>query len=210
MGEFFDDYYPDDNFPVMRVTNQTQIFDYAARDIMKNIKNHIVANYVTFVQRFVNVFMNKKETLANLPTVAERRAFNNHLKRIKTAMLDRDFDNPILAPFNGLLGHILPVDVLHPDNVIYDLKRNPMAYFERMLKIMRYVESREEGLNQILPQRTTIIPAYICIDTAVLVDLLEVPREMGMTKTQVRRNRVANKQGLWGGHFKTDIGTYAS
>lgn len=188
----------------MHIHRQAQILDYAARDMLKNIENHIKANYVTFIQRFVNVFMNKRETLANLHTAEEKRAFNNLLRQTKQAILNRDMANPLLDPFHHLLHHIIPVHPLQPNNVIYDLKRNPMDYFERMLNIMRYVESRGETLNQVLPLRTSIIPSYICLDTVALIKLLGAPVGIGLTQTQLLKNVQAYQQEVWSRYFNTD------
>ena len=63
---------------------------------------------------------------------------------------------------------------MEKDNLLYDLKKNPMVYFTPMLYIMEQLESQNVKLCNVFPVTSSHIPGSISIDTTSLAGLFHI------------------------------------
>jgi len=63
---------------------------------------------------------------------------------------------------------------LEKDNLLYDLKKNPMVYFTPMLYIMEQLETQNIKLSNAFPVTSSHIPGSISIDTKSLAGLFHI------------------------------------
>jgi len=156
------------------------------------------------VERFVNVFMNKKDNLVLIGNdVPAKRAFLRNLRNIKRAILERDWDNDVIPLALLPIRHNLIPERPANQNLKYHLKCNPLQYFPCMLYMMRYVESQQQTILSVFPLRTCIIPKYICLDTAALICLFG-RRYLRRSNRELKGNVNANEEYVWSNLFKLE------
>ena len=109
-----------------------QILDYLATDIVTSYENNIKQRYVTYVERFVNVLYRKKENKNSLSKEGEFSAFVNHLRKVKTDILNKTQMNEAMVQPH--LQHIIPQREFKKDkdgqdtSVMYDIECRPQDY----------------------------------------------------------------------------------
>ena len=63
---------------------------------------------------------------------------------------------------------------MEKDNLLYDLKTDPMLYFGPMLYIMEQLETQNIKLNNVFPVTSSHIPGSISIDTTTLAHIFHI------------------------------------
>ena len=63
---------------------------------------------------------------------------------------------------------------MEKDNLLYDLKTDPMAYFSSMLYIMEQLETQNIKLSNVFPITSSHIPGSITIDTLTLAHIYHI------------------------------------
>ena len=63
---------------------------------------------------------------------------------------------------------------MEKDNLLYDLKTDPMAYFSSMLYIMEQLETQNIKLSNVFPITSSHIPGSITIDTLTLANIYHI------------------------------------
>ena len=82
---------------------------------------------------------------------------------------------------------------LQKDNLLYDLKANPLTYFDSMLHMNEMIESRDMKMMNIFPVTGSHIPGCIQIDSTVLAKIFKINY-----KGQLSDNHAK----IWGSFFK--------
>ena len=205
---------------IMNDTKLNFIMAYEAIDIVKNIKNNITEHFQDYVNKFVNQFFeskslceyanNKKEW-----TKEQRKEFKSGifscLRYIKKDLLRTDNKYESDELFHDWINlhkpNILRKNKFTKNSVEYDICSNPTDY----LKSLFYMNKELEKLNneriqkdkdqfklfQVIPQRTSIKPNYICLDTCALINLVIEENSL-----EYLNNVEKYQKELWNKNFK--------
>lgn len=86
------------------------------------------------------------------------------------------------------------------DNVMYDLKVNPMDYFSCMFKITKLTELYGGNPYNLFPLRVSVIPRHIKLDTTTIVNIL-----MECDKVYYKTHLVAESYNIWNKFFNLNL-----
>lgn len=183
--------------------NLSHIFNYMKTDILTNIENNVKMHFMSYVKRFVNSSFregNNKllEKAIRGTKVALRKELNKDLYDIKEDLINNTLKSNIKYHewINKHKPNILPTEFKH--SYEFDIKHEPQKYIKNMIYMCVELEKINGKSFQFLPIRANIIPKYIPIDTAILVDLFIVKDQ----KTYLD-NISEHKKELWNKYFKT-------
>jgi len=220
LDEFYNKYYKQciiEN-DIMNDTKLNFIMAYEAIDIIKNIKNNITEHFKDYVNKFVNQSFEVKFLIQNInnlgfdtETTKIKNSIFADLRKVKNDLLkiDDDFESDemfhkwikIHKPF------ILRKNKLSKNSIDYDLCTNPLDYIKSLfymnveLEKINQQKIKEEKdqfkLFQVIPQRTSIKPNYICIDTSGLINLV-----IEENSIEYLSNVQKYQKELWNKNFK--------
>ena len=185
--------------------NLTQVLDYCATGIVAEYETNITQHYVEYVERFVNVLFDKNEVAKDMDS-AEKTQLYSHLRQCKRAVLERDEASlpPLLSPhYSKIKG-----PETQQRNTNYDIQCQPQAYLPSMIYMMKFVEGKGCKIANVFPMRTALIPKYITLDTATLVNLL-MKKKHYTAEMKSKRDFAAHicdsKEYVWGLFFNTKL-----
>ena len=220
LDEFYNKYYKQciiEN-DIMNYTKLNYIMAYEAIDIIKNIKNNITEHFQDYVNKFVNQSFEVNfliQDINNLGFDTETTKIKNSifadLRKVKNDLLkiDDDFESDEMfhkwikthKPF------ILRKNKLSKNSIDYDLCANPLDYIKSLFYMnvelekinqQRIKEEKDQfKLFQVIPQRTSIKPNYICIDTSGLINLV-----IEENSIEYLSNVEKYQKELWNKNFK--------
>ena len=195
--------------------NLSHILSYMVTDMVTNIENNIKLNFFSYIKRFVNSSFKKhngrqkppNEILNNIDNdkTFTRKELNKDLFIIKedlfnnTLKCNEKYHNWINIHRNN----ILPCEFKttfsnYKSDLEYDIQINPQSYLKYMIYMCLELEKLENKSFQFFPLRTDIIPKYIPIDTATLIDLFE------KNNPKYLKDIENNKVELWSKYFNLD------
>lgn len=205
---------PHQHFPRQQSSsckNLTQILNYMTTDIVTMYENAIKQNYVSYIERFVNVVCQKNERIQPLDK-KEKSALCTTLRKIKESLLTRNFDEfhqrciDLVGSedFNdevmGFLPFVIPSDI-HENGIKYDLQCRPQAYLPCMIYMVQFFEKNGVSLPNLFPNQTSVIPTYITIDASTSIKLLYQRKKQGPTKQSLLKNI----HQIWSRLFRTEL-----
>jgi hypothetical protein len=194
-----------------------QILGYESTDMVKNIENVPREHYVNYVKRFVNVTFDVDVCIKNIDSNGDltkdqkkkrKDKFYSDIRHIKKDLLEKgdDFKSPEVYHkwIKENKKHIIPNKKLEKDSVFYDVKCSPQDYLLPIFYISKEIERLNQGLDeekqhklmQIIPQRTSIVPKYITLDTTCLIELL-----LGYGKDLYRQQPSLYYKEIWSKFF---------
>ena len=199
---FFKEHYAPLMTETITYTHMANIMSYLAQDILTSYENNIKQNFVSYIERFVNVMYDHKEAMKTM-TKEEKSEFMNRLRKIKVAIMDRTTEG-IPEELTPHLPFILPNRKLRKF-IRYDLKCSPQDYLPCMIYMMRFVENKEKTIFKIFPLRTSMIPNYVPLDTATVIQLFVETGKFFMNKGQLltNGNLVKYQSQVWSWFFQT-------
>ena len=125
---------------VTNYENMDQIMQYLCKDIVTMYENNIKQHYVEYVERFVNVFFDKKDVLQAIKNNKELSSsdknceisqFNKELRKVKKVILDVEHnDTEEIQLITELKKIVLPnKSSFKKNSTYYDLQCDPQPYF---------------------------------------------------------------------------------
>jgi hypothetical protein len=160
----------------INATNLSQILGYMETDIITNIENNIRMHFVGYVKQFVNSsFKSAHNNLIDRANKNNKKSLRKELKKdlyeIKQDLLNNTnkSDSKYHCWIEKHRSHIFPINFI--DSYEFDLVHNPQKYLKHMIYMCIELEKIGGKSFQFFPIRSNIIPKYIPIDTATLIDL---------------------------------------
>ncbi len=216
LRHFYDEHYKPFVSKETSYTHLSTAIEYMAIDIITMYENNIKARFVEYVERFVNVFLGRKEVLATIKasdrSCLEKKSFKYarcaQLHKIKTDLLSPGekltSDEKYHAWIEKQRAHIMPQRKLNK-SVYYDLCCSPQDYLRPMLYMMRAVEECGVKVGSIFPLRSNLIPKHFRIDTTTLVHLC-MTKDIGKKDSYLKEgNLVRYQREIWDFFFKTNL-----
>ena len=212
----------DDHFKELMTDNDLDylhmntILDYLATDILTMYENNIKQHYIEYLERFVNVNWNKKETIDKINEEKDLsknqkeiqiKEFVAELRKVKLDLLNiEDKELKSNEKYHKWIKKNRKIslpskDKYMKDNLYYDLQCNPQDYFICMYQMMNLCERKEETIYNLFPMRNDIIQKHIKIDTTSIIHLL-LEKNKGFFLTN--GNLKKNEDKLWKFFFRTE------
>ena len=224
LTEFFHDHFEQWNGVRINAELLTKVLDPEAGKMITNIENLIKSQYFNRVRQFINFEFNVKETIQNIEKNSGKTAEEKKLEKsnLYSEVKNYKFDvfNVTNKPKESDVKHHKDIDELKllivpkkdkfvKDNLLYDLKSNPMDYLRCLIALNQLFEHGGYKGFHAFPLRSDIKPKYITIETAALIDLLVPARTKinGKLKTQMKSN-VNQSKDIWFYFFETRHGAF--
>jgi transposase len=205
---FHDVYYATYLHENITFSSLDNMLTYLADGMVTVLETNIKQHFVEYVERFVNVAMDKKGCLENLKTKEEKQEFVSSLRRYKVCLLERR--NQELP--EQLLPHasfVVPQRPFQKNSLRYDIVCSPQDYLPSMFYMMRFVEAKDQTIYNVFPIRSEIIPKYVPLDTATIAMLLlkDGACVNGISKGYLLKNgnMKANEDAIWASFFRTEL-----
>ena len=186
----------------IKSSNLSHILGYMATDMVKNIENNIKLNFFKYVRQFANVFFKPifKRAIENAnkkDKVELKKELDKDLNEIKDDLINNTSNcNPKYNKWiNKHRSKIFPKDYKH--SYEFDIVHYPQKYIRNMIHMCIELEKLGGKSFQFFPLRSNIVPKYIPIDTATIVELFIVKTK---TKTKTK-NKTKND-------YNNNIGEY--
>jgi hypothetical protein len=202
----------------LNYTYLNNVLEYLTEDIQTMYENNIQLHYVDYVERYVNVVWKQKYLTDKIrklgKTKVEReqriRKLHKTMRSIKEDLLNvenKEYKSSAFyhAWIREQKQHILPTkETFQKDRITYDLKCSPMDYLPCMLYMMKQVEASYETIQNVFPQRSSILPHYIRLDTTTLVNLLMRKEQGNKCDYTQGGNLKKNEDKIWEFFFRTE------
>ena len=202
---------------VLEYTHLNTVFDYLSTDIITMYENNIKLHYIDYVERYINIGVDKKATLCKIKETytdeKERnlqiREYCKKLRRIKKDLLTLHKPYKSHPMYHNLIDNLKRTitpnkEHYEKDSLCYDVKCSPWDYLPSMIRMMKEIEQCDLKIFNVFPIRTEIIPKHITLDTTTLVYLL-LTKNFGKKNDFVRQGNLKKKAGeIWDFFFLTD------
>jgi len=175
--------------------NMSYLLPYLATQMHTGIHNNMKEHFMTRLLRFIN------KTVSSY----DEDLTKDEIKKERTILKNKIYDNETDIPerykvwYDTYRSKILPT-TFGDISLAYDVKANASKYLPYSLYMNEVLEEKEFKLFQPLSLRTNIIPHYITIDTASLINLFANRGEKGK---QLRCIKECQKE-VWNSYFKMD------
>eukprot|EP00835_Amoeboradix_gromovi_P003979 NODE_286_length_11757_cov_0.187768.p5 type:complete len:285 gc:universal NODE_286_length_11757_cov_0.187768:8030-8884(+) len=178
LAEFYEDHYE----PIMQDTlnyrHLNTVLDYMSTDVITMYENNIKQRFCSYLERFVNVSLQKKEMTNTLC---------RELRKVKNDILSANDPKKSDAQYHAWIDEksvrIMPQRELREDSVYYDIQCRPQDYLPLMVYMMKAVEATGNTISDVFPLRSQLIPKQFRLDTTSLVYLLFTNENGKRTKT---------------------------
>jgi hypothetical protein len=211
-----------DEIEILYYDKMSYILAYEAIDMITNIENNIREHFIQHLNKFVNISfklkdnMNRitKETTDKELRKQQKKELYNEIKNIKDDIISFDelkSDIKYHTWIKEQKKYLLPNKIkFDKDNIMYDIKSNPIDYLNSMIYIGTELEKVYDAeteyhtlhLFNVLPLRTNIVPKNITIDTCGLIQNFLGDES---TTEHLKNYKIENKQFLlWNRLFKLD------
>ena len=158
-------------------THLNTVLDYEAKSVETCFKNHISEHYIKFLNRYINVLVNKNINLkyikeANCATSLKqimKKHYIDELNKLKNDILkNTNKCNNYTSIKTYIRENIIPVK----DNIEKHIEENPLFFLPSLIKMSIEIEKKDQKIFSCFPLRKNIIPKYIKLDTTTIIHLL--------------------------------------
>jgi len=148
------------------------VLDYMSTEIETMYENNIKQQFCTYVERFVNVSLHKKEQLEAIKrselSAEEKKEETNllcrELRKVKNDVLCRNNPKTSNAQYHAWIDaqsvRIMPQRALRENSVSYDIQCNTQEYLPFMVYMMKAVEATGNTISAVFPLRSQLIPKH--------------------------------------------------
>ena len=215
-------FYNSDYKPLIKDTNLdythlNTVLDYLTIGIITMYENNIKLHYVEYIERYVNIFWKKKDTIIKIKkeNKDEKKQkelvneFCRQLRKIKTDILEISSEYKSDVKYHNWIKEIKKTitpnkEKYKKDSLYYDLQCNPQDYLPCMIRMMTEVEKEKVMIYNIFPMRNDIIPHSIKLDTTTLVHLLFTQKQGNKTDYLLEGNLKKYENKIWEFFFRTE------
>ena len=218
---FFDNHYKKtiDSNDIIYSDKLSSILSYEAIDIVKNINTNISSHYVDHLAKFISYKFHLKDRLAE---INKNKKLSNDTKKQLKKNIYQEFYNIKFDILNVKNNKLCSLPKYHSwiknnkfnliprknnyrkKNINYDICCNPQDYLKCLIFINKQLnllgnDNNPIKLFNVLPLKTRIIPSYITLDTACIINLF-----IESNKLEYLSNISEKKEEVWNKFFKID------
>jgi hypothetical protein len=215
------------NEPIESNNKMKYIISYLKSDILTCIQTNIKEHFITRLKRYLNIIHGEKfrKLLLKEKNVKRRKEIRKtqweHINGILSDLCTNSLENSLneYHEWIKINRNLLVPMKLKKNDVHYDIKCNPNSYINYGYYINNQLEkmstdTKKYRLFQPFSTRNSVIPKYIKIDNACIVNLFAPDKKKGFllnkqSKDQEnRRTKLLN--ALWNTLFKTECKVFHS
>jgi len=203
------------------------VLDEYSTQIITSFSNHISNNIESFINRYVNVMIDKEVYVKRYTDMYKKYIENKELLDFVTNMLGFIFkENKSIrnkernevkysiknyTKYNGNfdifknLTSLLPERKKKDKNLLYNVLCEPLKYIPLLVHISRLVESKGYRAMVVFPLKKSYIPSYISIGTTSLIQILMRSKMTyyGEYKSYYSKNVKLMSSLIWNIFFRT-------
>ena len=194
-------------------TGMAQIISFLSIEILTSINNNVIQHFVSYLNKFVNCFFKEEhEKIINECTTKDaqqqmKKYLKKELTRLKKDLIEgKECSNEHYQEwYDNYKNQILPIT--YDISYYNDINNNPQKYLKYMITMNQILEEKKYKMFQFFPQRTSIIPKHIPIDTTTIVNILI----NDTTKKEKLLKKInQEKDNIWELFFKMDKKVFRS
>jgi len=186
-------------------------------EVITMYENNIKQRFCSYVERFVNVSLQKKERLEAIKesehTAEHKKEMTNtlcrELREVKNDILSLNDPKTSNAQYHAWIDEqsvrIMPQRQLKENSVNYDIQCRPQDYLPLMVYMMKAVEATGNTITCVFPLRSQLIPKHFRLDTTSLVYLMFTNENGKRSETTLGGNLKKKQSDVWFFFFKTDM-----
>lgn len=205
MHKKFQDFYEEHYKPLLPELldgkNLSHILGYMSTGMLTAIENNIKFNFENNINRLVNItFKPYFKSIVSMVATGQKEMTKNCFKKdlvsIKKDVLYGSLESKVVYhPWIKWFHE----KIINGKDVEIELKSNPQIFMNSMIYINLQVERANKHSIQFFPLRSSIVPKYIPIDTAIIVDLF-----IKKNALMYHSNITDYKDFLWNSYFNMD------
>lgn len=187
-------------------THLSHITQYLATEVVTGIENNVKQRFFNHLYRCVNSCFRKEhyaiiDKLPRKEQPSKRKQLRAELNAVKRDLRNNTklCDEKYYAWLDKHRMNMLPPLPIGRESYEADMKADPQRYIKNMIYICLLIEEHEGKLFHFMPLRTSIVPSYMPIDTAILVDLF-----IHTNPAKYLDNIGKHKEVLWDRFFRMD------
>jgi len=192
-------------------THLNTVLDYESISILTMFENHIKNNFSTFLNKYINKIVKKKEHEIKIKRLSlnkkeDMKIYKKEIRRLKADLLNSEDKCDI--KYNNLkkiIRYTIFPWILTNNNksIIYNVHVNPLNFLPTLIRMSIQLENRNESPINCFPLRKNIKPKYIKLDTTTIIHLL-FTKKMNKTKYLTKNNTIKLRDKIWKFFFKTN------
>ena len=177
-----------------------------AKEMETCIKTNISTHIKDYIGKYINVLY-KNDQVKLLKTKEEKAQLYKEIKNLKEDIRFCEIraSDPKYHPWLAKLLSLFPKDIsvcpaTNRTDVLYDVKCDPVKYLWLSIYINQQIESKGYKCYQVIPQRTSIVPKSITINTPALLYLVgeRCHQLFGKSGSEITKSGYAKiKQEIW-------------
>ena len=184
------------------------ILSQHAAQMMTCLETNISTHFIDYLFKYVNCKWKKPQEaiIHKIKDKAERKKayqlLNADIQHLKSDLIEDRIKNSDPRYHEWIRTER---EFLFPKNieisVAYDLKCRPIEYLKYAIYINQQIEKLGYRPYQVIPQRTSMVPRNIILDTCGMVQIIDkdvAPKLFGKRKTDLNKNSRTNHNLVWG------------
>ena len=191
---------------------KSHIFETCATQMLTCIETNISTHYIKYLSKYINCLFKKPEEKRIREETKDTEKRKEHYKHLNKEI--RDLKTDLI---NGTKEHSDPkyhkwIDdnkrFLYPEkvteNLAYDVKAHTFSYLKHAFYINKQLEQMGERPYQVIPQRNTMTPQHITLETSMIVDIIGSSYDIFSYSTEEMNNVVKHQDHIWGQVLKLE------
>lgn len=216
-NESYKQYLYEEDIPYI---NLNTVMDYEAVAIETMFKNHIMNNFSSYVNTFINGILNVHEKIQHIKDTIkdgmkqklEIRQYRSEIRKLKNDILNTtdNCDEKYNNIKKNVREKLLLSNINNDKSLIYNVHVDPLKFLPTLVFMSMHLENANKKAINCFPLRKNIKPKYIPLDTTTIIHLL-IKKEIIETKPWIEKktyyltkgNLKNNKEKIWNFFFKT-------
>lgn len=193
-------------------TNKTHIFDTHAEQMLTCIETNLATHFIKYVSKYVNCLFRKAkaEIIHHIKDAKQRKEEYKLLAReihgIKIDLINVSIEHSKPEYHQWLQINfplLFPSEII--GNIAYDVKCQPLHYLKHAIYINKQLEILQERPYQVFPQRNTMIPRHMTLDTTNMIDIISNDCKIfTFNKNKMYDHIQAYQKHVWGQILKVE------
>ena len=186
-------------------THKSHLIDHLAEEMMTCLTTNLKTNFIKYLSKYINcLFKKPKAKIIHQNKDLKQRKIeyqqlNKEIRDLKTDLIHATIEHSKTDYHAWIRDHLrfLCPSVI-TENLAFDVKCQPLKYLKHAIYINKQIELLHEKPYQVIPQRNTMIPCHITLDTTNMVDLINNSAQMfGVTKPKLYRHVQKYQPLIW-------------
>ena len=192
-------------------THKSHLIDSLSEQMLTCIENNLKTNFIKYLSKYINCLFRKPKAkiIHQIKDVQQRkneyRQLNKEIRDLKTDLINGTIEHSTPEYHTWIRNNIhllCPSEII--ENIAYDVKCHPFKYLKHAIYINKQIELLNERPYQVFPQRKTMIPRHITLDTTNMIDIINHNAVFAYTKKEMYAHVQKYQPHVWGQILKLE------